>query len=110
MWDLGGFASGLFEHPLNEYKGVQVSRLIHDYYAADAKRGFYGGAGIDARFDWTPIRFGLDGLPPDGPQWGSEYKKMFPDGINAADFAAQNQSFQQHLLVLHVERPTVFDI
>jgi choline dehydrogenase-like flavoprotein len=76
MWDLGAFASGLFDHPLNEYKGVQVSRLIHDYYAADAKRGFYGGAGIDARFDWQPIAFALDGLPKDGPKWGGEYKKM----------------------------------
>jgi choline dehydrogenase-like flavoprotein len=76
MWDLGGLVSGLFDHPLNEYKGVQVSRLIHDYYAADPKRGFYGGAGIDARFDWFPISFGLDGLPPDAPKWGADYKKM----------------------------------
>ncbi|MCX6603768.1 MAG: GMC family oxidoreductase [Acidobacteria bacterium] len=76
MWDLGAFVSGLFDHPLNEYKSVQVTRVIHDYYAADPKRGFFGGAGIDARFDWTPIRFGLDGLPPDAPKWGSEYKKL----------------------------------
>jgi choline dehydrogenase-like flavoprotein len=76
MWDLGGLVSGVFDHPLNEYKSVQVTRLIHDYYAADSKRGFYGGAGIDARFDWLPISFGLDGLPPDAPKWGAEYKKM----------------------------------
>jgi choline dehydrogenase-like flavoprotein len=76
MWDLGGLVSGLFDHPLNEYKSVQVTRLIHDYYAADPKRGFYGGAGIDARFDWFPISFGLDGLPPEAPKWGGEYKKM----------------------------------
>ncbi|MBN9661414.1 MAG: GMC family oxidoreductase [Acidobacteria bacterium] len=82
MWDLGAFVSGLFEHPLNEYKSVQVSRVIHDYYAADPKRGFYGGAGIDARFNWFPISFGLDGLPPDGPQWGSEYKRMLGHYFN----------------------------
>jgi choline dehydrogenase-like flavoprotein len=76
MWDLGGSACGLFDHPLNEYKGVQVTRLIHDFYAADPKRGFYGGAGIDARFDFYPITFGLGGLPPDAPTWGSDYKKM----------------------------------
>ena len=76
MWDLGAFVSGLFDHPLNEYKSVQVTRVIHDYYAADPKRGFFGGSGIDARFDWTPIRFGLDGLPPDAPKWGSDYKKL----------------------------------
>ena len=66
MWDLGGFASGLFDHPLNESKSVHVSRLIHDY----------GGAGIDARFDWTSIRFGLERLPRDAPTRGSGYKKM----------------------------------
>ena len=55
---------------------MQVSRVIHDYYAADPKRGFYGGAGIDARFNWFPISFGLDGLPPDAPKWGADYKNM----------------------------------
>jgi choline dehydrogenase-like flavoprotein len=77
MWDNGVEAQGLFEHPLNEYKGIQVTRLIHDYYASDPQRGFYGGGGIDARFDFYPAGFALNGLPPDAPRWGSEYKKMF---------------------------------
>lgn len=77
MWDNGGLAQGLFEHPLNEYKGIQVTRLIHDYYASDPKRGFYGGGGIDARFDYYPASFALHGLPPDAPKWGGEYKKAF---------------------------------
>jgi choline dehydrogenase-like flavoprotein len=76
MWDNGGLAMGLFEHPLNEYKGIQVTRVIHDYYRADPKRGFYGGAGIDARFNYYPANFALHGLPPDAPKWGAEYKKM----------------------------------
>jgi choline dehydrogenase-like flavoprotein len=76
MWDNGGLAMGLFEHPLNEYKSVQVTRVIHDYYAADPKRGFYGGAGIDARFNYYPAGFALHGMPPDAPRWGAEYKKM----------------------------------
>jgi hypothetical protein len=66
---------GLFEHPLNEYKGIQVTRVIHDYYRADPKRGFYGGAGIDARFNYYPANFALHGMPPDAPKWGAEYKK-----------------------------------
>ncbi len=77
MWDNGAEAEGLFEHPLNEYKGIQVTRLIHDYYASDPQRGFYGGGGIDARFDFYPAGFALHGLPPDAPRWGSEYKQMF---------------------------------
>ncbi|HEX5227409.1 MAG TPA: GMC family oxidoreductase [Bryobacteraceae bacterium] len=76
MFDLGSEVLGLFDHPLNEYKSIQVTRLIHDYYAADPKRGFYGGAGIDARFDFYPAGFALHAMPPDAPKWGVEYKKM----------------------------------
>ena len=75
MWDTGGEALGVFEHPLNEYKGIQVTRVVHDYYRADPKRGFYGGAGLDARFDYYPASFALHGMPPDAPKWGAEYKK-----------------------------------
>jgi len=76
MWDNGGEALGLFEHPLNEYKSVVVTRVIHDYYRADPRRGFYGGAGIDARFDYYPASFALRGMPPNAPRWGAEYKQM----------------------------------
>lgn len=69
-------AFGIFEHPLNEYKGAQVTRLIWDYYDTDPKRGYYGGGGIDARFQSYPITFGLGGLPPDAPQWGRDYARM----------------------------------
>src|SRR6185312_8199862 len=59
MWDNGAEVQGLFEHPLNEHKGIQVTRLIHDHYAADPARGFYGGGAIDARFDFLPANFAL---------------------------------------------------
>lgn len=75
MWDNGTESCGLFEHPLNEFKSVQVTRLIHDYYAADPKRGFYGGGAIDARFDFYPAGFALGAMPDDLPRWGSEFKK-----------------------------------
>ena len=67
---------GSFEHPLNEFKSVGVSRLIHDFYESDPKRGFYGGGGIDTRFISYPIGFALRGLPPDAPQWGAQYKRL----------------------------------
>jgi choline dehydrogenase-like flavoprotein len=66
--------NGLFEHPLNDYKGTNVSRVLHDFYEMDPKLGFYGGGGLDARFDLTPVFFGLSGLPQDAPRWGSAYK------------------------------------
>jgi choline dehydrogenase-like flavoprotein len=67
---------GVFEHPLNDYKGVQVTRIIHDFYEADEKRGFYGGGGIDARplFSATPIMHALLAMPPDVPSWGAAWK------------------------------------
>ncbi|MBV8828638.1 MAG: GMC family oxidoreductase [Acidobacteriaceae bacterium] len=82
MWDNGAVAQGLFEHALNEYKGIQVTRLIHDYYASDRNRGFYGGGGIDARFDYYPASFALTGLPVDAPKWGREYKRIFTTYYN----------------------------
>ncbi len=75
MFDNGAFAMGVFEHPLNEYKSIVVTRVLHDFYRSDAKRGFYGGGGIDARFDYYPAGFALDGMPKDMPQWGSEWKR-----------------------------------
>ena len=67
---------GVFEHPLNDYKGPQVSRIIHDFYESDTARGFYGGGGIDARplFSATPILHALNAMPPDVARWGSEWK------------------------------------
>ncbi|MGH7507055.1 MAG: GMC family oxidoreductase, partial [Longimicrobiales bacterium] len=76
MFNGQSYAYGLFEHPLNEYKGVQVTRIIHDFYESDPRRGFYGGGGIDARFSNGPILFALAGLPPDAPTWGATYKRM----------------------------------
>lgn len=101
MWDNGGEAQGLFEHPLNEYKGIQVTRLIHDYYAADAKRGFYGGGGIDARFDFYPAGFALHGMPPDAPKWGSEYKQMFET------YFTRTMSLLAHTSSLAMEKSTI---
>jgi hypothetical protein len=30
---------GVFEHELNEYKSVQVTRIVHDFYDSDPTRG-----------------------------------------------------------------------
>jgi choline dehydrogenase-like flavoprotein len=75
MFDNGAYALGYFDHPLNEFKSIVVTRVLHDFYRSDPKRGFYGGAGLDARFDFLPAAFALDGLDKDTPQWGSEWKR-----------------------------------
>jgi choline dehydrogenase-like flavoprotein len=76
MLNSSAISLGVFEHPLNDYKGFAVSRILHDFYELDAQKvGFCGGGGLDARFDATPIGFALNSLPPDTPKWGSAFKK-----------------------------------
>jgi choline dehydrogenase-like flavoprotein len=74
MLDPGLLALGLFEHPVNDYKSIVSTRVLHDFYRSDQRRGFYGGGGLDARMDFTPASFALDAMPKDGPQWGSAWK------------------------------------
>jgi choline dehydrogenase-like flavoprotein len=76
MHNAHGLAQGVFEHQLNDYKGVQVTRIIHDFYENDEKRGFYGGGGIDARplFSASPIWHANEGMPLDVPRWGAKWK------------------------------------
>lgn len=82
MVDNGALAMGMFEQPLNEHKSIQVTRVLWDYYDSDPKRGFFGGGGIDARFDFYPISFALDGMPRDVPTWGSGYKKFLGEAYS----------------------------
>lgn len=83
MFNAHSSANAIFEHQLNEYKGVQASRVIHDFYETDEKRGFYGGGGIDARSLWsaTPIFYALLGMPPDVPRWGKAFKDAFANNF-----------------------------
>jgi len=75
MFNSNARVEGLFEHPLNDYKGFAVSRTVHDFYELDPQKvGFYGGGALDARFDSTPYFFAMSGLPSDTPRWGSDFK------------------------------------
>lgn len=78
----GAGASALFEHPLNEYKGVISGAAIVDYVGSDPKRGFYGGGRLTARGYLTPLDLGLNGLSPDAPRWGAGYKKALREEAN----------------------------
>ena len=77
MFNAHSAVDGVFEHPLNDYRSVQVSKIIHDFYETDEQRGFYGGGGIDARPLWvtTPIIHAMMGMPPDVPKWGAAWKQ-----------------------------------
>jgi choline dehydrogenase-like flavoprotein len=73
MFNYSSRASGVFEHELNEYKSVQVTRILHDFYESDPKRGFYGGGGLDARIGPQPATWAIRS-EADGPSWGSAFK------------------------------------
>jgi choline dehydrogenase-like flavoprotein len=82
MFGNGAGASALFEHPLNEYKGVISGAGIVDYVPSDPKRGFYGGGRMTARGYLTPLDLGLGGLSPGNPRWGAGYKKALREEAN----------------------------
>jgi choline dehydrogenase-like flavoprotein len=75
-------ASGLFEHPLNDYKGVVTGAGICDFVETDPKRGCYGGGRMTARGYDTPINYGLRGLSPGTARWGALYKKALLEEAN----------------------------
>jgi choline dehydrogenase-like flavoprotein len=74
MFNTNPTAWGIFEHPLNEYKSVQVTRIVHDFYDTDPKRGFYGGGGLDGRQYFGPLFYSLFLNERGRQNWGSEWK------------------------------------
>ncbi|WP_339670789.1 GMC family oxidoreductase [Dasania marina] len=93
---------GVFKEPLNEYKSVLTTQVIHDFYDADLSKGYYGGGGIDARaLPNTPIGFALEGLSPEAPKWGAGYKKM------VAHNYTRTLTLFSHLTSLAMERNSI---
>lgn len=74
MFNQNAAVEAEFEHELNEFKSVQVMRLVHDFYDSDPKRGFYGGGGIDGRIGPMPILWAL-GEAEGMPRWGEAFAK-----------------------------------
>ena len=67
-------AEGIFDQPVNGFKSIPTTRVIHDFYSIDPSLGFYGGGGIDSRHpsDGLPMSSALDSGRFGGPRWGSE--------------------------------------
>jgi choline dehydrogenase-like flavoprotein len=93
MFNKGGGAQARFEHPLNEYKGANVTRVIHDFYDSDPKRGFYGGGGFDAR-SGGPLTWGQS-VPKDTPTWGPEFKEYLESYTHWMTCAGHGTSLAQ---------------
>jgi choline dehydrogenase-like flavoprotein len=78
MFNTTSRVNAVFEHELNEYKSVQVSRILHDFYNSDPKRGFYGGGGLDARIGPQPVIW-AQRLAVDTQEWGDELKSLLAE-------------------------------
>jgi choline dehydrogenase-like flavoprotein len=79
MFNGNGGALGVFPEPLNEWKSVQVSRVLWDFYDTDPKRGFYGGGGFDARFGpLSPADFAGMLSAFTKPGWGASLRDQLP--------------------------------
>jgi choline dehydrogenase-like flavoprotein len=86
MFNQGAAVHAVFEHELNEYKSIQTTRILHDFYMSDPKRGFYGGGGIDARMNPQPAIWAMS-QGGELPRWGNDLKarlEAFPRSMVAA--------------------------
>jgi choline dehydrogenase-like flavoprotein len=91
MFNYTSRAVGVFEHELNEYKSVQVTRILHDFYDSDPKRGFYGGGGLDARIGPQPTIWALR-TASDGPGWGQGFKQHLREFTRSMQVACHGTS------------------
>lgn len=68
---------GYFEHELNDWKGIQCTRIAHDFYEHDPHRGFYGGGGLDGRplTEAGPILSALTEAYVPNMRWGRDLKR-----------------------------------
>jgi choline dehydrogenase-like flavoprotein len=102
MFNGGATITGEYEHQLNEYKSAEVTRLVMDWYDSDPKRGFYGGGGIDARFNGAfPVTFALQDPPAGIPSWGEAYKRWL------AHAYTRQMTMYSHTTSLPMERNNV---
>src|SRR4029450_8716171 len=91
MFNYNSRALGVFEHELNEYKSVQVTRILHDFYDSDPKRGFYGGGGLDARMGPQPTTWAIR-TATEGPSWGDALKARLQEFPRSMTVAAHGTS------------------
>lgn len=95
MFNGNGLVNAVFDEPLNEYKSVQVTRIVQDWYDTDPARGFYGGGGIDGRFIGSPIIHALSNLPPGTPMFGAGLKRALERYTHHMQVATHSTSLPQ---------------
>jgi len=91
MFNTYSEVQGIFEHALNEFKSVQVTRVVHDFYDHDPRRNFYGGGGLDGRSGPMPIGWALFAPPPER-SWGAGFKSLLEAMPRAMSVATHGTS------------------
>jgi choline dehydrogenase-like flavoprotein len=92
MFNYNARTHAVFEHELNEFKSVQCSRVVHDFYDSDPKRGYYGGGGLDSRIGPQPS-YWADKIGDDaGVRWGSAYKALLAEFPRTMQVASHGTS------------------
>jgi len=107
MFNVTSRALGTFEHELNEYKSVQVTRILHDFYDSDPKRGFYGGGGLDARIGPQPTVWAAR-TATEGPGWGAAFKEKLREFPRSMQVACHSTSLPLESNSITID-PTVKD-
>jgi choline dehydrogenase-like flavoprotein len=96
MFNAHGETFATFEEALNEYKSIQVTRIVHDFWDSDPARGFYGGGGLDGRMIPGPLLFATGyGMPPETPLWGADYKRALRDFPHTMEVLSSATSLAQ---------------
>lgn len=91
MFNSNARTEAVFGRALNEYKSVQVTRVVHDFYDADPKRGHYGGGGLDARIGPQPVVW-AERQAAEGNLWGSALKARLAEFPRSMFIAAHGTS------------------
>ena len=99
MFNGASAVTGLFPEPVNAFKSIPATRVVHDWYEIDPSEGFYGGGGIDGRHpvrSGTPVDSALLGSRFGGVSWGSEYKaRLREEFTHTAAFDGHTTSLPQ---------------
>jgi choline dehydrogenase-like flavoprotein len=98
MFNGWSWTVGQFDKPVNAFKSIPATRVMHDFYSLGTSKGFYGGGGIDSRAasDGMPLASANRAGPPDGPSWGAEYKASLKEIFtHTASFVGHTTSLPQ---------------
>jgi choline dehydrogenase-like flavoprotein len=84
-----GGASALFDHEINCWKGVDVSRVIWDFFEVPEGLGLFGGGGIDMRRNYEGGGWTWPGEPTWGREWKQRAKVYYSNSVQANAHTSQ---------------------